>query len=80
MPPSCKLTTRHVTETAGIEVFFGSQKMRALSREQTVELRIVPENQDRSQSANQLNSHLAPFIAHVDTSGRYPPGDYILVG
>jgi len=37
-------------ETAGIET------MRALSQEQIVKLRIVPENVDRSESAPRLNS------------------------
>ena len=37
----------HVTKAAGINVFLIS-KMKALSREQIVQLRIVPENQDQS--------------------------------
>jgi len=60
MPPSCKLTTCHVTETAGIKVFF-PKKIWALSREQTVELRIVPENQDRSQSDHSLTKLASGF-------------------
>ena len=55
MPPSCKLTTCRVTETAGIEAIL-IQKMRALSREHKVQLRIVPENHDLSQSAAPLKS------------------------
>ena len=45
----------HVTKAAGIEViffmYFWSPKTRARSREQVVYLTIVPENQDRSNSA-----------------------------
>ena len=64
-----------VTKTAGIEVFWIPKKMRALSWEQVVSygsfpkiridprallnLRIVPENKDRSKSAPQLNLPLA---------------------
>ena len=33
MPPSCKLTTCHVTETVEIKAFLIPQKMSALSRE-----------------------------------------------
>ena len=54
MLPSCKQTRCRVTETAGIKGFFQSQKMRALLWEQTVQLRIIPKNEDRSQSAPTL--------------------------
>jgi len=40
----------HATKAAGIEVLFMIPKMRALSREQIVQLKIVPEKQNRSKS------------------------------
>jgi len=48
MPPSCKQTRCHVTKTAGIEVFFRSQKKQERSRGNKKD---CTENQDRSQNA-----------------------------
>ena len=56
MLPSCKRTTCHVTKAAWIERFIRSQKMTALSLEQNVQLRNVPENLDLSQNAPELNA------------------------